>query len=104
MNAAAPTAPAAPLTITRTEWNQNGTLFVDVTAPARPMRDVDVPAMRRTARAAIAHPDKTRSSPLVGYRHDAATNTDTFTFAVSRHPDLRAHRNLAQLMRDAGRA
>lgn len=66
--------------LTDTNWDSNGTLRVTV----RQLLDMDhhpemIPAMRRFARRAIHHPDKTRSSRVL---HSNGSST---TFAVSRN-------------------
>lgn len=73
------------LQITDTRWNGNGTLFVTVRemigGHAWP-NGVPIEKMRRLARRAIHHPEKTCSARLV--RTWYAEGTDHATFAVSR--------------------
>lgn len=69
--------------ITDKSWDSNGTMRVTV----RQLLDMNhhpemIPAMRRFARRAIHHPDKTRSSRVV------FTSGSSTTFAVSRLENL----------------
>lgn len=75
------------LQITDTRWDGNGTLFVTVREliGTKCWRGgLPIGRMRRLARRAIAHPNKTRSSRTV--RTWSAMGCDHVTFAVSRIP------------------
>ena len=69
------------LEITDTRWNSNGTLFVTVRELVGE-RSAPVARMRRLARRALAHPDRTRSSRVT--RQWYADGCTHVTFAVSR--------------------
>lgn len=73
------------LEITDTRWDSNGTMFVTVRELIGSgcwVGGLPIDRMRRLARRAIAHPEKTRSSRLV--RQWSAQGSDHATFAVSR--------------------
>ncbi len=75
------------LEITDTRWDSNGTLFVTVRELIGTgcwTGGLPIARMRRLARRALAHPDKTRSSRVV--RRWSAQGCDHVTFAVSRLP------------------
>jgi hypothetical protein len=79
------TTPDGLLQITDTRWDSNGTMFVTVRELVGSgcwNGGLPVERMRRLARRAISHPDKTRSSRVV--RRWAAQGSDHVTFAVSR--------------------
>jgi hypothetical protein len=70
--------------IVDTRWDSNGTMFVAV-RERYGVRVIDqsmLQAMRRLARRAVDHPEKTRSSKLV--RTFYADSCSYATFAVSR--------------------
>lgn len=76
------------LEITDTRWDSNGTMFVTVRELIGAgcwVGGLPVERMRRLARRAIAHPDKTRSSRVV--RTWKQGGSDHVTFAVSRLED-----------------
>jgi len=70
--------------ITCTRWDGNGTLFVTVreTIGEREISPRRLAAMRRLARRAIDHPERTRSARTV--RTWFAQGSSHATFAVSR--------------------
>ena len=73
------------LEITETRWDSNGTLFVTVRELIGSgcwIGGLPLDRMRRLARAAIPHPDKTTSSRVV--RKSSHYGCDYVTFAVSR--------------------
>jgi hypothetical protein len=75
------------LEITDTRWDHNGTMFVtvrEVIGSGCWIGGLPLARMRRLARTAISHPDKTRSSRVVG--RSAYYGCDQVTFAVSRLP------------------
>ena len=78
------------LEIADTAWDHNGTLRVTVReligggAISWPGGKLPVAAMRRLARRALDHPDKTRSSRLIRTFEDQSCGFATF--AVSRLP------------------
>jgi len=75
------------LRIIDTNWDFNGTLRVTVedTLGARcRIGGLDIRAMRRLARRAIAHPELTRSSRAIRFEETRA-GTSIVTFAISRN-------------------
>lgn len=76
------------LEITDTRWDSNGTLFVTVRELVGSgcwVGGLPLARMRRLARRAIAHPEKTRSSRVVN--EFKSGGSDHVTFAVSRLED-----------------
>jgi hypothetical protein len=74
------------LQIVDTSWNHNGTMHVTVRELIGHhcwIGGVPIEKMRRLARRAIHHPDKTRSSRVV--RKSYSEGCDYVTFAVSRN-------------------
>jgi len=73
------------LEITDTRWDSNGTMFVTVRELIGTnswIGGIPIERMRRLARRALAHPEKTRSSRVVNrFSHG---DCDHVTFAVSR--------------------
>jgi len=73
------------LEITDTHWDHNGTLLVTVReliGSGGWTGGLPLERMRRLARTALPHPEKTRSSRVV--RQWSAQGCDHVTFAVSR--------------------
>ena len=73
------------LEITDTNWDSNGTLTVTVRELIGTgcwVGGVPVERMRRLARRALSHPDKTRSSRVIN--RFISGGSDHITFAVSR--------------------
>lgn len=79
------------LVIRDTAWDSNGTMRVtveDLCGPGGRVGGMPIPAMRRLARRALAHPEHTRSSRVirVGCPAGCQCGTARVTFAVSRLP------------------
>jgi hypothetical protein len=75
------------LEITDTHWDHNGTLRVTVRELIGSgcwIGGLPLDRMRRLARTAIPHPEKTKSSRVV--RRSSQYGCDYVTFAVSRLP------------------
>lgn len=73
------------LEIADTRWDHNGTMFVTVRELIGTgcwVGGLPIERMRRLARRAIHHPDRTRSSRVV--RQHSHDGCDYVTFAVSR--------------------
>ena len=77
------------LRIVDTAWDGNGTLRVtveDLLGPGGRVGGLDVRAMRRLARKALMHPEKTRSARVIrkGCTPGCGCGRAVVTFAVTR--------------------